>query len=74
MTEAPTWCDACSGYHDAVSEGGRTVCANCGAERISPENDATVGATAPWHFWLVVGLLAVYLGWWLVRGVIWIFG
>lgn len=27
---------------------------------------------APWHFWLLVAALAVYLGWRLVQGVAWL--
>lgn len=29
-------------------------------------------ATAPWHFWLVVVMATVYLGWRAVEGVVWL--
>ena len=29
-------------------------------------------ATAPWHFWLVVAMATVYLGWRAVEGVVWL--
>ncbi len=30
------------------------------------------GAGAPWHFWLVVVMATVYLGWRAVEGVVWL--
>ena len=29
-------------------------------------------ASAPWHFWLVVAMATVYLGWRAVEGVVWL--
>ena len=70
------WCDSCSAYHapTALDEG---VCPTCGgAVSDAPQHEAqeSVGASAPWHFWVVVALLAAYLTWRLVGFVIWIFG
>jgi hypothetical protein len=28
----------------------------------------------PWHFWVVVGALVLYLGWRAVEGVLWVIG
>ena len=30
------------------------------------------GTGAPWHFWLVVAMATVYLGWRAVEGVVWL--
>ncbi|MBK7166110.1 MAG: hypothetical protein IPH81_12750 [Candidatus Microthrix sp.] len=30
--------------------------------------------TAPWHFWLMVAALTIYLGWRLVQGIMWAIG
>jgi len=32
------------------------------------------GARVPWHFWLLLGALLVYLGWRAVQGVAWFVG
>lgn len=29
---------------------------------------------APWHFWVMVVALAVYLGWRLIQGIMWVIG
>jgi hypothetical protein len=29
---------------------------------------------APWHFWLLVGALSIYLGWRLIQGIEWVVG
>jgi hypothetical protein len=34
-----------------------------------PDDDA--GVSAPWHFWVMVAGVVVYLGWRLVEGIIW---
>ncbi|WP_419841557.1 hypothetical protein [Candidatus Poriferisodalis sp.] len=33
---------------------------------------ASRGQGAPWHFWLVVVMATVYLGWRAVEGVVWL--
>ena len=30
------------------------------------------GGNAPWHFWLVVVMATVYLGWRAIEGVVWL--
>jgi hypothetical protein len=45
--------------------------------RPSDTNQAPVeddGRTAPWHFWLMVAALTIYLGWRLVQGIMWAIG
>jgi len=41
-------------------------------EHNTPEEAATVGQSAPWHFWLVVVALAGYLIWRFVDFVAWL--
>lgn len=67
------WCDSCSAYHasTALNSGACPVCAGAVEDRPEDEPDA-VGVSAPWHFWLVVVLLAAYLLWRLVDFIIWI--
>ncbi|MGI9577454.1 MAG: hypothetical protein ACR2OH_04600 [Microthrixaceae bacterium] len=43
----------------------------------APGRDETgpkVPQRAPWHFWLLVAAVVVYLGWRLIQGVDWLFG
>jgi len=69
------WCDSCSAYRapTALTNG---TCPSCGGaveNDISTSDEApVVGRSAPWHFWLVVVLLAGYLLWRLVGFIIWI--
>mgnify|MGYP003425744029 FL=1 len=32
------------------------------------------GKVAPWHFWVMVVVLSIYLGWRLVQGLVWLIG
>lgn len=71
------WCDACSAYHapTALVDGACPVCGGA-VEAHAPQTESEgqiVGASAPWHFWLVVVLLALYLGWRVVVLIIWVF-
>jgi len=37
----------------------------------TPDGDDDEGVRAPWHFWLMVAGVGLYLGWRLVQGVFW---
>ncbi len=60
------------------------ACPNCGSDaapEARPGEAIGVGdghtpqnAKMPWHLWLFVIALAVYLGWRLVQGIIWVAG
>lgn len=66
------WCDSCSEYHAPTAlAAGR--CPMCGGsvDEHRPGDTEEVGASAPWHFWVVVVLLALYLGWRVITFVIW---
>lgn len=36
-------------------------------------DDAPRKVKAPWHFWVLVAAVVIYLGWRLVQGVMWLF-
>ncbi|MCB1028088.1 MAG: hypothetical protein KDB24_10030 [Microthrixaceae bacterium] len=40
----------------------------------SATTDEDSGRVAPWHFWVMVVALAIYLGWRLVQGIMWAIG
>jgi len=46
--------------------------AGSGSRRSSEVDGSQQRAGAPWHFWLVVVMAAVYLGWRAVEGVVWL--
>ena len=72
------WCDPCSTFH-SPADAADGQCPTCGEvmtideEHNTPEEAATVGQSAPWHFWLVVVALAGYLIWRFVDFVAWLF-
>ena len=72
------WCDSCDKYlaPNAVNEDGS--CPDC-ATKVDASDMAesdklgdTEKVSAPWHFWLMVIALTVYLGWRLIQFVIWL--
>jgi hypothetical protein len=64
------WCEPCSRYLTpaALEEDGS--CPGCGTVLAEPEERRK----APWHFWVMVVAVALYLGWRLVQGLIWLVG
>jgi len=72
MPVSQTWCDACNAYRAVDDESG-SACPECAAD-LSATEEGRVGDSAPWHFWLVVIALALYLGWRLIQGVAALFG
>jgi hypothetical protein len=59
------WCEGCSQYwpdDELDAEGG---CPTCHEPLGEPRR-------APWHFKVLVGTVAVYLGWRTVQGIEWV--
>ena len=61
------WCDDCAKFWNPNSMPPDGTCPTCGAV-IADAPDTSV----PWHFWLLLGALVLYLGWRLVQGVEWL--
>jgi hypothetical protein len=61
------WCDDCSKFWNPNSMPPDGTCPTCG--RIIADMPDT---KVPWHFWLLVVALTLYLGWRLVQGVQWL--
>ena len=65
------WCEECAKYYtpNSVNEDG--TCRTCGALIQGPEDGDHVEQgdheKAPWHFKLMVGMVAAYLGWRLIQ-------
>lgn len=68
------WCDTCDTYlaPNAVATDG--TCPTCDDHVDDADRNEQPSSKAPWHFWLMVVALVVYLGWRLVEGVIWAVG
>ncbi|MGI9600490.1 MAG: hypothetical protein ACR2QE_01300 [Acidimicrobiales bacterium] len=70
------WCEPCERFYNpnSVDDG---ACPSCG-EPLEAGSVVTTteksAAKVPWHFWLLLGALMLYLGWRAVQGVSWFFG
>jgi hypothetical protein len=65
------WCEPCGRFlsPNTLREDG--TCPVCG-EVVEPPTDADRRTKVPWHFWLLLAALAVYLGWRAIQGVEWL--
>ena len=70
------WCEPCGRFLNPNSMGvGRhlpVVRAGAGASSTASGAATTTAAKVPWHFWLLVLALVVYLGWRAVQGIGWL--
>jgi len=78
------WCERCSRFLNPNTIATDGSCPSCGrtvevAERPADQTSPTAvevdtadeGVKAPWHFWVMVIGVAVYLGWRLIQGIFW---
>lgn len=81
------WCDECSRFYNPNTLTGDGHCPSCGARLPVPrierrevaeaERRAAAGPEAkakgvPWHFWILVVALVIYLGYRLFQGIVWV--
>ena len=71
------YCEPCSRFYNPNSLADDD-CPDCGRALATGEV-ATAAASAgvhrvPWHFWLLLGALVIYLGWRLIQGIAWAVG
>jgi hypothetical protein len=59
------WCDTCSKFWNPPSMGKGGQCPSCGKVIAAPKK-------APWHFMVLLGGIAVYLGYRAYQGVEWL--
>jgi hypothetical protein len=64
------WCEPCGRFFNPNTLHEDGTCPACGAELAKPKAPPKV----PWHFWLLVLGVVVYLGWRTVQGVMWVTG
>ena len=73
------WCEPCERFYspNSVTDGRCPTCGEsleAGAVATATTARDTVRAKVPWHFWLLLGALVIYLGWRAVQGVGWLLG
>ena len=61
------WCEDCSRFLNPNSLSARGECPSCGRVVVKP-------AKTPWHFWVLLSFVVVYLGWRAIQGVVWAVG
>lgn len=68
--EPVPWCESCSRFYNPNTVAPDGSCINCGAHIGEP---TTVEDTkVPWHFWLLVAALVIYLSWRLFQLIVWL--
>ncbi len=68
------WCENCDRFYNPNSVAPDGTCVRCGAdiaEEPTPEQAARA-TRIPWHFWILLVALVVYLGWRAFQGVEWL--
>jgi len=77
------WCEPCNRFYtpSTLASDGRCPAGHPVSEPPTglPQAVGDDGAEpermrVPWHFWLLVAALVVYLGWRLVQGISWLLG
>lgn len=79
------WCEDCAKFWNPNSVAADGTCPSCGravaTDRPDRDADPTWGmgpddidTTVPWHFWVMLAALGVYLGWRVLQGVAWLLG
>ena len=69
---AVPWCETCDRFYNPNNVAPDGTCVKCGrfiADAPDPESE---DAKVPWHFWLLVAALVIYLGWRLVQFIIYL--
>ena len=64
------FCEDCDKFWNPNSMPPDGTCPTCGRMIGDPPESRR----APWHFWVLVAALVIYLGWRAVQGIGWLFG
>lgn len=71
-TAGVPWCDQCDAFVAESDVVGERDCPTCGRKVDTSDRGAPRTAKAPWHFWLLVIGVVLYLGWRLIEGIVWV--
>ena len=61
------WCEDCSKFWNPNSMPPDGTCPTCGRIIAEPPD-----SKVPWHFWVLIAALVLYLGWRVVQGFEWL--
>ncbi|MEO6628384.1 MAG: hypothetical protein ABIP03_07415 [Aquihabitans sp.] len=67
------WCETCDRFYNPNSVAPDGTCVTCGRFIADPPDPDADDAKIPWHFWLLVVALVIYLGWRLIQLIMWLF-
>lgn len=58
------WCESCDRFYNPKSLAPDGTCMTCGSFIAAPEEaaDDDTGDRPPWHFWVLVAAVVIYLG------------
>ena len=68
------WCETCDRFYNPNSLASDGTCTTCGQFIAEPPKEGEEDTKVPWHFWVLVAALVLYLGWRLVQTIIWAAG
>jgi hypothetical protein len=66
------WCETCSRFYNPNSIAPDGTCVKCGQLIADPPSSDDEATKVPWHFWILVVALVVYLGWRFAQLVSWL--
>ena len=67
---AVPWCEPCERFWNPGSVAADGACPTCGAAvETPPDSDTAARQKAPWHFWVALAAVAIYLGWRAIQGI-----
>lgn len=70
------WCERCDRFLNPNTVTSDGTCPSCGrpVEVVASEDsgdDVDEPVKAPWHFWVMIVAVSLYLGWRLIEAIIW---
>jgi hypothetical protein len=68
------WCDTCDTYLAPNTVDPDGTCPTCHNKVDAADMGNEPPQRAPWHFWVMVVALVLYLGWRLAEGALWVIG
>lgn len=61
------WCEPCGRFYNPNTLKPDGTCPTCDTQLAEPKSTDDDRQRPPWHFWLLLGALSIYLGWRMVQ-------
>lgn len=65
------WCDDCDRFYNPSTLSEEGTCPE--GHHVADPAESAPTPKVPWHFWLLVVGITIYLGYRLVQGIVWLF-